>query len=242
MTTPLLKFPSSCLDPISYNKGEIATKDLIPTGEMIGQGFVERVYAYRPNPAQFVVKKSLWVTEREYSIARRLDHENIVKVRALYEKRVPLTLSTFYKLWTDPVWGKALYERLWEKTYSLWSLFWDKMEGNPLSQFSGKNLPSSIVAALLSQAKMASLYLYDQKIYSADLHGENMMITDNSYQLKLIDLGWGFFEEDPEKRGEQVLEMMQRAFLNILSVSSLYKPEEGSIPDARVLFPKLRQP
>jgi hypothetical protein len=98
----------------------------------------------------------------------------------------------------------------------------ERVHGKTLNQYFGKNVDSSIVASLLTQAKDSCLYLFDQKTQLQAIHGENAMICDRSHRLMIIDLGHWKVEEDPVTRGFALLRGVQRLMFNIISTSSLY--------------------
>jgi hypothetical protein len=89
------------VEPIRYKKGETRTQELIPTTEIIGEGWGSKVALYAKDPERFVVKKSIWPLENEYWIGRSLDHRNIVKPRALFIKEIALTDEVIAKLMKD---------------------------------------------------------------------------------------------------------------------------------------------
>lgn len=222
-------------EPIQYKKGDVKTKFIVPTGKLVGEGWGSKVLEYKADPEKFVVKKSIWPLEEEFRVGKRLNHENIVKVKALFIKEVPLTMSTIYKLMLDPKWRNFSFDWNW-KECSFWSFLIKKFSGKPLflykmmmerihgktlNTYFGKSLDPSIVKSLLVQARETGLYLFDQKTQMQAIHGENIMVCDNSYKLMIVDLGHWTLEENPEVRGLGLLQGIQRLMFNIVSTSSL---------------------
>ncbi len=227
---------------IRYAQGEVKTRDVIPTGPLVGEGWWSRVVEHKRDPDRFVVKKSFWFLEKEYEIGRSLHHANIAAVHSLYIKEISFVRGV-YKLWMDPKWRRVVIDRLRAPRYSFWSLMMDRIHGKPLAiykmvmervhgktltHFYGKHLPDATVAALLSQAQNFCLYLFDRNIKAGDLHGDNIMLVDKTHQLKIVDFGHWDVEGNPEIRGWQLFKTAHRLMFNIISTSVLSNQAEGS--------------
>lgn len=222
-------------DPIYYQKGKIKTSALIPTGNLIAEGYGSKVLEHALSPSEFIVKKSIWPLLNEYNIGRIIDHENIVKPRALFVKIVPLTAHAIYKLWKDPKWNRErplwtlIQDKMYGKPLLLYKMVVDRVHGKTLKNYFNNNLSFPEVESLLKQAQSCGLYLFDKKIRFHDMHAENIMILEASNQLKLVDLGHWAVEENPSVRGYLLFKGLQRLMFNIISTSVLSKigKEEG---------------
>lgn len=216
------------IEPIKYKKGETRTQELIPTGDIIGEGWGSKVALFAKDPERYVVKKSIWPLENEYWIGRSLNHKNIVKPRGLFIKEIPLTDERIAKLMSDKKWSRErsydslIKDQALGKPLCLYKMVMDRVFGKTLDTYFGGNLDSSIVKSLLTEAKDSCLYLFDQKIKLQAIHGENAMICNRSHELMIIDLGHWKVDEDPASRGFDLLRGVQRLMFNIISTSSLY--------------------
>lgn len=214
-------------EPVRYKKGLVKTKDLIPTGRVVGEGWGSRVLEYRNDPENYVVKKSIWPLENEYRIGQMLDHENIVKMKALYIKEIPLTSRAILKLMMDWKWRREkplldlIQDKIHGKPLYLYKMVMEKVHGKTLNCLFQKNLDPMIVESLLTEAKKTGLYLYDQKTQLQAIHGENIMICDETHRLMIIDLGHWAVNQNASDRGYRLFRGIQRLMFNIVSTSVL---------------------
>lgn len=158
--------------PIWYTKGKTRTADLIPTQKkQLGKGRHGSVFEHRENPSH-VVKKVLPKQDdnllREFKIGHTLTHPNLVKSHEIYIKDYPNTKKEKFKIKMDKVDGSTLSEQL-------------------------ILLTNEEVEKLITQSKDCCLYLFQNGVAWRDLTSKNIMIENNTRNLKLVD--YGFWEE-----------------------------------------------
>jgi serine/threonine protein kinase len=186
-----------------YKKGETKTSDLVPTTKvLLGRGAFGDVFIHRNNP-DLVVKKTRTSQISDFTIAKRLDHPNIVKIHQLFVKCYPQGPKK-YKLVMDRIYGEHLC-----KSY-------------------GAKLPPETILGLMRQAKDCCLYLYDQGIHWADMHGENTYYDKIAQKLIVADFGFWSQTATPERTASHNIGEARRLLRNILAASTL-----PGIPKAR---------
>lgn len=167
------------IEPISYIKGKIKTKELIPTKkEKLGKGTSGIVHVAK-NDSSKIVKKSNINIEKEYKIGKKLNHINLMKTDQLYIKKYQNGKKTKYKLVAEKITGRQL-----SNIYNL-----------------NKKNSKDVTLKLIEQAKdLCCNYLFDENIVWKDVNAENLFIEKESNKLKIIDFGhWEEIEEPNEK-------------------------------------------
>lgn len=170
-----------------YTAGEEKTHHLIPTVKIpIGEGSCGIVYPHKKYPEQLIVKIAKALIDEnsyedfipEYRVGRMLSHPNFARIPALFVKHYPNCEK--HKLVGERIHGQTLLQL--RKASSIFSL--DQMD------------------VLFQQIRDSCCYLYNRKISWADMHDENVMITND--RIHFFDYGnWGIHSTD---QGEWVTE------------------------------------
>lgn len=174
--------------PIEYKNGE--NKHIAPTDKKIlGKTEISEVYGFK-NKEQLAIKKfNIRADEkndlREYEIGNKLNHPNLVKLHNLYIKKCCKDDYVFYKI----------------------KIVMDKVKGTQLEKYiryDNEKLSKEHAKALIKQARDCCTYLFDNGVVWGDVNAGNLFVEETG-NLKIIDFGgWGI-EENPIKRGMQLL-------------------------------------
>lgn len=198
--------------PRYYKKGEEKTKDLVPISREIGCGDSGIVYQHAKDPHLLVKKDShRWGDgnfKREYKIGIRIDHDNIMKTYQLFIKQNP-------------------------SKEDKQSLVIEKINGHEIISRVSKNRSYSpeTISKLMGQVKSCLDYLFDKGISWNYLSGRNILLTDDTYDLKFIDLGgWGKLKDFSKDKNKNYTDFGVQLFFNGLAalkaVLGLHKLEK----------------
>lgn len=184
--------------PIEYKKGDIKTRDIVPTEkEILGEGAYGKVYVHLNNK-QLVVKKSHVNIAKEYKIGLELDHPCLVKPHYLFIKKYSN--------------GTSKYQMVMEKIDGCSIRTLDKHE---------KKLTCEQILMILIQAKGCCIYLYNQNVVWGDVNRGNIFLT-NDNRLMICDFGCWRIEREPINKATGLLGCTMN-IIDLLIYYSLFK-------------------
>jgi hypothetical protein len=208
---------------IQYRKGEIRTKDIIPTEKAcLGKGVYGSVHQ-STNHSSWIVKKvnnpnlckgfmhDVWLENilEEFTLGHSLTHSNIMGLHQLFLKFSSDNACVKAKFVGDLIHGKTITDIA-------------GLSKEERSEFmKGLN-----VEDLLKQVYNVSLYLFDQKIKWNDLHKRNILITDSKdgqgvpqqRRIMFFDFDRWRRIEDLDNRYWSIIEGTNRISRNLHSV------------------------
>ena len=170
--------------------GEIETKQLgISTSFHINKGNFGVVYVNKFDPTKLVKKSNSDSLINEFTIGKRIDNPNFMKVYRLFEKvyvdQSGNTIISLYKLEIERIEGKSLEEVLNSEEISL-----------------------DFYLKLTEAIYNGLIYLNDQHIAWEDLNSSNIMRSNNG-EVKFIDYGLYIEQPNDAKRIECLLQNYQ---------------------------------
>lgn len=178
--------PTKPPEPIIYKHGEVKSRDVIPRNKnkRLGKGNVADAVYEHGKDSKLAVKKGDF---KEYEIGATLRHPNLAKTYQFYKKTGKKNLQG----------NERVVNRF----------VMDKVEGKSMTNYyrSGNVLSNKEAVKLLTQAKDCCGYLFDQNVVWKDVNDGNIFIENKSKNLKLIDFGFWKKEEDPKKKGLELL-------------------------------------
>ena len=124
-----------------------------------------------------MIKKLKWGRspspfKEEFNLGYQMNHPNLVKARRFYTKKYANEKENQYKLEMDKVEGISIKQKKASKVIG------DRVIRD-----------KEILLKLFNQVKDCGLYLFDQNIVWFDVHQDNLLITNDTQDLKIIDYG-----------------------------------------------------
>lgn len=167
--------------PIRYKKEAKGAPHIVPKNKKkkLGRGTSSTVYEHRNNPNQAI---KIISSADEYEIGAKLNHPVLAKSHQLFIKEYPYA----------PVKYKLVME---------------KVEGKQLTKFqlSDDIIPNKLAVKLIEQAKEVCIYLFQSGVYWKDVNDGNILIENNTENLRIIDFGFWRNEADAEVRVKHLL-------------------------------------
>lgn len=217
-SSPIHQQVPSSLQIMTYVKGAIKTRELIPTQKMaLGRGKFAKVYEHR-EISSLVVKKSKIAMEKEFEIGTQLCHPNLVKVHQLYIKETPE--GNIYKLVMDKIPGKTL------------SCYY----------YQSEKLSFEVARQLISQAQDCCLYLFKQKVSWNDLNDGNLFAishpSQDEWNLMITDFGaWSIMDDSPKRALYLLLGAMEAVGWIVKSSSFRANNKKNPEQEHPIIFP-----
>lgn len=208
-----------------YDKGVVKTKELVPISNEIGKGDYGIVYQHQKYPHLAVKKNNGDGYGQgdffdEYEIGIKLDHFTIMKTCQLFIKKYPT--------------GREKH-----------ALVIEKINGNPIwsSASRSRRYPPETILKLIGQVKSCADYLFGQGICWGDLSVKNILITNDTYDLKFVDLAWWKKTLESSDVNKDYTVFAMELFLNgldalngILILNRLKGPELDAIRFTKIFF------
>ena len=224
---------------VRYKKGEIRTMTLVPTSNELGTGSFSTVYDLdldklkESNPQSdllkinrpLAVKKGSGenaVEDNELLMGEKLNHKNIAKSYKMFVKEESNGTLIRKKIVIEKVFGKVLYNYM----------------NSPYNR-----LDYDVVKKNIQITKEVALYLFDEGVYWGRdvVNPKNMLIENDSNNLKFIDFGFWQEEKDVEKRAFCLLVSGIILVSRLLESSKFPKNfvefKKNNFAISRILFP-----
>lgn len=204
-------------EPIRYQKEANGAPHIVPKnkGKLLGQGCWSKVYEHRDKP-ELAIK--VIPSAFEYNKGAMLNHPVLAKSKELFIKEYPDNRPDKYKLVMEKVVGKKITS----------------------FQDSDDTIPKETAIKLIEQAKECCTYLFQSGVYWSDVNDGNIIIENETENLRLIDFGYWGIQDSSEERVKRLLLGAMELTTWIVGNSACVK-KNGCKDDGKkkeIVFPK----